>query len=454
MKHIYLLALAALTTTNTLAQDRGTAFVTGTVEFDNKFPHFVNRHKNNAGQVQPQRLVGRTYASHDGNAFVTKDSSTYVFGNMRGGVPDVDNPMDDESILFDESITYSNENGTGFQPIQRRKQTYNSSDKVHILTYGSWRGASSVWFDSLRYVYRYENDKMVESGLEIPFNGNGWVTHVTSLMVYNGNKVVEMNATNYKMKFEYDASENLVLFTDAQWDAAASAWVNKERSTYTYAGTEMVSHNKEVWDAQTGQWKFERRKEYAYNGNHVTSIVEYYYAQSSWQRDTKHLYSYNNNNDKDVETIQTWNPATNTFVNSKQVVYKYNNYFMPTAITDYTWDKGMAGWTHIMGDKEYTYYYEAVFPSSVAKTDIEPNTLSIYPVPAAANVNIDVNFEQVQQSNISLHDMRGAIVRQWSEPATNTLHKQLDVNDIPAGNYYVTVSTAKERLTGKLVVAR
>jgi hypothetical protein len=356
--------------------------------------------------------------------------------------------------MFDECIAYSNSNGTGFEPVMRRKQTYNSSDKVHILTYGSWRKGAATWYDSLRYVYRYENDKMVESGLEIPFNGTGWTTHITSLMVYSGNKVVEMNATNYKMKFEYDASDNLVMFTDVQWDASASKWINKERSTYTYSGTDMVSHNKEVWDANSGQWQFSRRREFAYNGNHVTNIVEYYYSQGSWQRDLKRIYSYNNNNDKDVETIQTWNSATNSFINSKQIVYSYNNFFMPTAITHYTWDLGVAGWIHVMGDKQYTYYYEAVFPSSVTNTTLAANTLNIYPVPAATNVNIDVNFEQHQQSNISLHDMRGAVVRQWSEQATASLHKQLDVNDIPAGNYFVTVTTAKDRLTGRVVIAR
>lgn len=452
MKLIYTLALSALSVNLAHAQTKVTIqeLVTGTITFDNKFPHFVNTHQNNTGNVKPQRLVSRTYAWYDGSGFVTKDSSTFRFGGMRGGVPDIDDPMNDESILFDESIWYSNGNGLGFQPVERRKQTYNSGDKVHILTYGSWRAG---WQDSLRYVYRYDNNKMVESGLEIPYGGM-WTTHITSLMVYNGNKVVEMNATNYKMKFEYDAADNLVLFTDVQWNDDKKAWVSKERSTYTYSGTDMTTHNREMWDEQSGQWKFIRRKEFSYSGSNIASVIEYYYDQGSWQRDLKRLFSYNNTNNKDIETIQMWNPATGNFINSRQIVYRYNSYSMPESITHYTWDRATVAWLHTMGDKEYKYYYEAVFPTAIAQNQLDANVLKLYPVPAASNVNVDIDFDNAQQASITMLDMKGAVVGQWNELPTSHLHKQIDVSALPAGSYMVTVAAAGQRSSGRIVVAR
>jgi hypothetical protein len=80
------------------------------------------------------------------------------------------------------------------------------------------------------------------------------------------------------------------------------------------------------------------------------------------------------------------------------------------------------------------------------------SSLTIFPNPANEHINIQVDLENTQGFQITLADAKGKIIRQKVFSNMPSLNIQWDTRQIPAGIYYLRLSTNKGSRTQKLVL--
>jgi hypothetical protein len=412
------------------------------------FPHFIINPDNNSGNspLPYMRLVSYAYSKHDGSSFIMNDSTTYIYNSSdRGGSIVAEDLTSDERVLFDESYSYIRD-ATGVRGVMKRMQSYDGDNQVLNLTYMPWRAKG--WADSARYLYGYYDHKMTISSLEVKV-ANQWDPHVKSDIVYNASgKVVKMDATNYKMYFAYDANNNLTEMRDEIWLITGS-WQNKSRSTYTYNTTGMETEMLEKWDGSN--WVYESKWDYTYFASKVETMTEYKRKSNAWVALEKHIYAYGNSLQRTNEVLQLWDAAQNKFVNSKYTEFVYESDVLLVDVNTSHWDGG--NWQVGENDEHYHYYYEPYFPTAV-KNIVAENGVRLYPVPAANTLNLNIGWNNAEPFNVAICDMRGMIVRHWAEQPAQNYSKQIDVSDLPNGNYIIKANSSSSQLTERFIVAK
>lgn len=436
----------------TISADAKTSNGSGTsTPITDLFPHFSNQ--GSAAKWVASRLIAKVHATNDGISFIPVDSVTYLYlSNDRGGATKKEAPNNDESILFDSSVTYAY-NGLGYDYKQRRSQSFTIKNMVNILTYTNWNTIQGDWRDSARYVYRYDNSNiMTESRFELWY-GLNWQSHITSKLDHDiNNNVTEMNSTSYKAKFTYDANNNLLSIVDNTYQSGT--WVYDKRKTYTYTGNDVATYTIEQWDITNSRWVLTSLQEYSYNANgDVNVIVTSNWDGSNWVKVCRNTYTYDANRNKLTDEREDWNVIPQSYSNAKREVWEYTFDNQPKTITTYSWDATGKKWFFSNKDEQLRFYYEAYFPTSIASMEVPKGTIQLYPSPAVSDVNINISFPDPQPFTVSVSDMSGRIVMQYDERASSEYHGNIPVSMLASGNYIVRVNGQDLQLCEKFIVS-
>ena len=81
-----------------------------------------------------------------------------------------------------------------------------------------------------------------------------------------------------------------------------------------------------------------------------------------------------------------------------------------------------------------------------------PDILQIYPNPVSNVMNIGLRGDFYDDISVSLINVGGAVVRQWSNKSLTGQHTSLNMDGIPAGFYVVKVTTQKGIFTEKVTI--
>ncbi len=97
---------------------------------------------------------------------------------------------------------------------------------------------------------------------------------------------------------------------------------------------------------------------------------------------------------------------------------------------------------------------EGFDPTVVAtQNPLADTKLSVLPNPATDQLQVDLNLAEVNQKvTLSLHDLRGNVVRQQMLSNVQNSQVMFQVKDLPAGNYILFVRTAEGSSLKKVVV--
>jgi hypothetical protein len=400
------------------------------------------------------RLRAKTFTTYSSNAFVPVDSTIYVFSNGRGGYTSMKDPNNDESVYFDNSVTYLFDRSVGaYTNRLKRKQEYNENNKVTMLSYTAWKELAGIWRDSAKYVYSYDKNtsKLLTSSLEI-WAGGSWSPHIISTLQYNSNNLTTLNSSTYNAVFSYDVNNNLVGVEDEQWSQSAG-WQKNEKKLYVYSGDKVVTYTIQKWNLQNNDWQNAVSYDYAYNGGDkpAESVMKIWNG-SIWVASEKSIYSYDKNGNKLEEIKQVWNTSTSSFNNTLHEVWEYNSNNLPVSITTSRWNESTSAWVNADQDYQIRFYYEIYWPTSVKSVASVESNMKCYPLPANDNLTIDVNLSSASKCSIVMMDVKGHIVRQWEESYTNHINKSVNVADLNTGNYFVKVIGNTETLTQQIAV--
>lgn len=93
------------------------------------------------------------------------------------------------------------------------------------------------------------------------------------------------------------------------------------------------------------------------------------------------------------------------------------------------------------------------FSSAVIEPANRPDLVSVYPNPASNVLNVSWKGDATEQiSNISLINAAGALVKEWSFNNSSAQNLNVNVSDLAAGFYVVSIKTAKGIYTEKITI--
>lgn len=449
---LYLSALVCCGT-NVQAIEGPQSMTTGIVIGTGGFPHF--NPQAGGGKLiafKNYRVIAKTYTEYNGSWFQPVDSVFYKYSPGRGGLISADQPNYDESLLFDNAVTYYYNPGvSGYDNKLFRKQAFNDSNKVLSLTYATWRTLSGAWKDSARYQYTYitGTTKIKESMFQL-WVGGTWSHDVPSILTYNGNNVVDVSSNSYNASYVYDSKNNIISVIDKVAAHGTGTLNYNEKKTYTYdSNNEVESYVLERWNNITNIWEYTERYEYLYTAGNVTQSTKYIWNNGRWETFSKQLFTYNSNDDKTTEINQVWDALSSSFVNNNKIICSYNTIGLLESITTQKWDA--AGyWKYVNGNTQTRYYYEYYYTTSIGNiAAAEP--LNIYPVPANDQLTISLGTKGAEPITLSVINMNGAVVKQWN---TDKNTSTADVSNLPNGTYAVYACNQHgETRTSKFTIA-
>jgi hypothetical protein len=331
--------------------------------------------------------------------------------------------------------------------------TYDGDNNLLTYITQNWNSGTSSWDNSSKYTYTYDGDNNMLTEVRQYWDGGtmSWLNAEKQLYSYdvNNNELAHIqqywnsgttswdNSTRTTNTYNVDNDRTLMLRQG--WNSGTSSWDNSYQDIYTYDGNHHMLTDINQ-DFILAVWQNDEKYTFAYSGNDMTSVTEQNWniGTSSWDNSGKMVFAYDGNHNRLSEIEQPWNAGTNSFENDKRSQYTYNGYNQPTALWTDKWNSGI--WEVTTTDKKQYIYYEEYTVASVANTTAA-NNFKVYPVPAQNVVTIEKTWAQPQDFTVSVIDLQGRLVRNYSEKAVTNYSRNIDVNQLPAGNYVLKLST-------------
>lgn len=256
---------------------------------------------------------------------------------------------------------------------------------------------------------------------------------------------------DYIHSFTYSGA-NITSQTVQTWDNTNTQWVNSTKKDITYGGSGPLKFENRNWSVGNNSFLLNDRGTYTYSGSKVTELLEQYTTDngSTWDNSKKYTYIYIGANTRpDTMMEQTWDPFSNLWNNTRKYAYTYNTYGQVTSIITLSWNNA---WIATSSDDKTNYYYD-LHPTSVATTKGQDNNISLYPVPAGNNLKVQVGTQIGQVLHYSLTGLNGAVVKTWT--AMNTgLAQDVNISELPAGNYFMVVHDGQNVSTKQFTVVK
>lgn len=300
-------------------------------------------------------------------------------------------------------------------------------------------------------------------------------------------KFITGNWQNYISRYYYyDGNNNLLKEVDSNWQSNGFVNVNQYISTYD-SNNRVISEISQISD--TALWS---QSLYTYAMNNNLTIIEganWNNKSKNWQNNGERVIRYGNNNKPDSFLIYYTDPsgmdigsyyfskdndtmitntglllATNTYdylhnkisstqeviepgvdwLSNSKVDWTYNANNQVTCERNYTLDS-TGNWVFVGLNRYYYETYETENPFSI-------NNLVIFPSPAKNNITIKLEWAQSQPFSVALFDAAGRLAMQWSEPAAQKYLQMVNVSYLAAGNYFISVTSGKQKLVKQFVL--
>ncbi len=254
--------------------------------------------------------------------------------------------------------------------------------------------------------------------------------------------------TNYHIEFQYNNAGKLLTQHDYTVVGSTTNYNEKDSFVYNAAGNTSEYY---IFTWNNNNWKMDQVWQYSYSpAGNIDVITKKKWSGSSFVNNLIETFDYAGD-DLVADVTDRWNTTTNAYDHATKLSWTYNQNSQPTQLNTFSWLNG--NWTTTTADYQIVWEYQTFFPTAVYDLNNDVNT-SVYPIPAEQSVNIALSWKNVQPFNIAIADMTGKTLKQWDESAIKEYHKNIPVDDMPSGNYFV-VLTSKEglRWTQKFQVA-
>ena len=395
-----------------------------------------------AAQIRTRLVSTLTYSFFDIDAVdIRVDSGVYVYSNGRGGVPG-------QTINSDTCIGY----GSGGYFSYLFAQQFDVNDRVtynHRANYFSsyWQGIVGE-----RYTYNTTGQVLTDTTLQysfVPIHRNEESYTWLKINSYNTSGTL---VTTHTLK----ATSNPL----HQWDTT-------KREIYHYSSTGLLLAKQTDTLLSTG-FSTNDSSLYSYNTSGLCTLsLSKKLINSNWVNQNGHAYTYNTHGDiaaqYDIDfthSIADTTDITFTFYNtaylpqgvvhskryyntlltldSTGTIYNTNN--LPDTFVQYFWSNNM--WSHEVNKAmSAKYIYETYTPSGITGVAGNEAQLSLYPIPAANMLYLQLKEKEQQQYTVSVTDMQGRQV--FFQIYMGNTTQAINTSQFPAGVYTIILYSGK-----------
>jgi hypothetical protein len=364
---------------------------------------------------------------------------TYSFGRGALSQPVQGIP----SWAFDEMVTKLYDAGTSqFNNDAFEAQVFDGNSRLVTSYTGTW--VAGVWDTTNRMTREYTNNDVTTLYSDTKTTGT-WEPGVKTVFTYSNDGILTQLAQcwddvqniyqdDYLNTNTY-VSGNVTENYTQHWDG--TAWQPYSRVTYTYSGNNVTSFISESY--MSGVWLQTQKVEYDYNtDNDMIEQRGYIWNTGAWQLMDKRVYTHDNNHNILTQEYYMWNSGLNDFTGAWRAEYQYNSSNLVEISTMKTlWTNNQFGLG--TNDPKRFFYFEQYDPASAGTITRQNTPVSIFPNPANGTIYIKLQSVQTQAFGVTIFDATGKAVRHWNEAPTTLYQKQVNVEDLPAGNYFLRI---------------
>jgi len=338
-----------------------------------------------------------------------------------------------------------------------------------------------------RFIFKYNSQGLLEEDVHQFWINNSWIDYSINTYTYtydsNNNILTKLTGNSSQSVYTYDPNNNML--TELQQNLVNNSWINSTLRTYTYdSNNNVLTKLYQGWS--NNSWINSSLDTYTYDSNNnLETELQQFWENNSWVgsfiitntytcdsnnnvltkivfNEVLYTYTYDSNNIIVTELIQRW--INNVWENFEQYLRTYDENGNGTSVEYWRWlgenwqrgDNTMIGlrlyYNNMQsyfwgGDGKMTASYIKVSDlTSIAKPSTIPelNAISIYPNPTTGELRIR-NYE-LEIKDIQVFDVMG---RSYSPPLE--WPGEVNISHLPAGTYFVQVTTEKGVVTKKVV---
>lgn len=333
--------------------------------------------------------------------------------------------------------------------------TYNASNKVTENISQGWNSTNNTLENSYKSTNTYTAGKLTEI-LSYGWENGNWKPESKFVITYNANNLPsgyssegDWNGTQWESKerytLAYNANNKIASWTSEEWNG--TQWVNSVKALYTYnAQNKIISEKFADWDEFNSNWAAngdQTEYEWDATGNQTRQIEDYTSVNVDANgNETKYKSKY-----KDEYTYDTFNLMSSfahPFKDKTGVDYFFEDFPYVNKVqveNSYSYDNASNSFKQ---NSRTTYNYNAVITLSTPTIEKTTATISVYPNPARAFLNIE-NPSKISIDKVFVTDMTGKkVVEQNNDNPVN-------VQNLAKGIYVLEAYSGKEKMQSKFI---
>ncbi|WP_372950922.1 T9SS type A sorting domain-containing protein [Mariniphaga sp.] len=294
---------------------------------------------------------------------------------------------------------------------------------------------------------------------EMVYDENGNIISKNSFSWNEGDQYIDTLSVNWnnisKEEFEYDEYGNQTRSEAYYWDQYFNGWIGgyKSEKTYDENGNILTSFDYQ-WQYEKKDWIPAYREENTFIADSIqTSQASYSYDSylNKWIGNYKYETIFNEALEAIKEINYEWdyNAGTWKIINVSRVEhneYQYDSEGRLQAYARETWNETLNHWC----PKVKYYYFWSLHSITEAELVLlnQDGKLMVYPNPATDYICVKTASD-LKNGTISLYNNNGQKVKTLQTVGDVT---NINVNDLPAGNYMLQFATDKDVFVKKIII--
>ncbi|MCB0695722.1 MAG: T9SS type A sorting domain-containing protein [Chitinophagaceae bacterium] len=381
----------------------------------------------------------------NGTSLEASDSSKYKYSLSRGSDINAssDFSIDDYGlgalINYDTALKFEN-SGSGLEPSARYTASYDAMTQRKVFT-SQMPGSGSFVNASEHRAVRDGNNNLVK---EVYFTWNSsnsqWdTTDVTEHAYDSQNLLVKDSSYHYSSGsttptevsyYDYDSNKDRIHSLTLTWNGTSFDSSLQSTSTYSNHQPALV-----IEQSYNNGWVNSSYDSSGYTSGGVYNYNEYREWDTllnEWVNVDLETRVIGSNGRPQTAHISEWDSTAKQWSNVADATLTYDSNDNPTRLSVYVYIGGIKLPTPYYISNVYYEYY---FPEGISNTPVS-EALNAYPNPANNNLNIMLNGKK--DVLLTLTSMTGQTVRTL-QAGNNNSKVSMNIADLPAGNYILTV---------------
>jgi len=342
---------------------------------------------------------------------------------------DENNNVISELNLFWESGQWINESFYTY--------SYDDNNNITGYQFQVWNG--TVWENSEQTLYTYDDHNNQTSITDQNWDGSNWVNSLRRLFTYDDHdKQVDIvyehwTGTDWQGVFHhiftYDVDHRLIHRLIQNWN---NGWVDNQQIMYSYdLNNDLDMDSLQRW--VTDHWEDYYRNFYTYDAHHNRTeyLRQLHIGGGVWEDEQRFFFTYDLNDDITSQLYQTY--TNGQWVNFYQFLVtndeNRNRITEVFQIWDGTW----------VNQDSFQYYYTLATGTKDILPD--PFDITVYPNPASSSLEIQLSDFSQEEMTIEIYSDNGILqMKSGISPLTN---KSIDISGLASGEYHVMIRTGK-----------